>query len=240
MQELQQSKKQIISEAKQKALDIIADSNKAIEKTIRDIKEAKAEKSQTKILRKELVQKKEVLKQEVAKTTPKKEKAAEKEIETLVKAGKLKAGDFVQINDTDIVGEVLLVDGDSVLVNVNDVKLRTSLDKIIKANAPQKSQKTRRSAFSGISQDINEKATHFNLSIDLRGKRAEEALHILGKYIDDAIMLSMKEVSILHGKGFGILREIIREYLQSIPEIQKFGDAPLDQGGAGITKVVLK
>ena len=240
MQELQQSKKQIISEAKQKALDIIADSNKAIEKTIRDIKEAKAEKGQTKILRKELSQKKETLRQEVGKGNPKKEEKAVKNVETPVKPGKLKAGDFVQINDTDIVGEVLLVDGDSVLVNVNDVKLRTSLDKIIRANAPQKNRKTRRSAFSGISQDINEKASHFSLSIDLRGKRAEEALHILGKYIDDAIMLSMKEVSILHGKGFGILREIIREYLQSIPEIQKFGDAPLDQGGAGITQVVFK
>ncbi len=238
-QELQQSKKQIISEAKQKALDIIANSNKAIEKTIRDIKEAKAEKGQTKILRKELTEKKEQLQTEVAKTKPKITQQVE-EIAEPEKTGTLKAGDFVQVKDTDIIGELILIEGDAVLVNVNEVKLRTSLDKLVWAKAPKKTAKIRSSAFSGISRDINEKANHFSLSIDLRGKRAEEALSILGKYIDDAIMLSMKEVSILHGKGFGILREIIREYLQSVPEIQKFNDAPLDQGGAGITRVVFK
>jgi DNA mismatch repair protein MutS2 len=237
MQELQQSKKQIISEARQKALDIIADSNKAIEKTIRDIKEAKAEKGQTKLLRKELTQKKESLRQEIVQTQPKK---AEKAAEPKVKPGKLKAGDFVQIKDTDIIGELILTEGETALVNVNDVKLKTSLDKLVWAKAPKKISKSRRSAFSGVAQEINEKASHFTLSIDLRGKRAEEAMSMLGKYIDDAIMLSIKEVSILHGKGFGILREIIREYLQSIPEIQKFGDAPLDQGGAGITQIIFK
>ena len=63
---------------------------------------------------------------------------------------------------------------------------------------------------------------------------------MLQKYIDEAILLNMKEVSILHGKGFGILRDIIREYLQSIDEIQKFMDAPIEHGGSGITRVYFK
>ena len=70
--------------------------------------------------------------------------------------------------------------------------------------------------------EINKKVTDFNLTLDLRGQRGEEALHLLKKYIDDAILLSMGEVSILHGKGYGILRNLIREYLGSVTEIKKF------------------
>ena len=88
--------------------------------------------------------------------------------------------------------------------------------------------------------DINKKAANFNISIDLRGKRADEALAELQKYIDEAMLLSIKEVSILHGKGNGILRPIIREYLESIDEIKHYGDASLEQGGAGITRVTLE
>jgi len=88
--------------------------------------------------------------------------------------------------------------------------------------------------------EINEKTANFKLTIDLRGKRADEAMSMLQKYIDEAILLNMNEVSILHGKGYGILRDIIREYLQSIDEIQKFTDAPIEHGGSGITRVYFK
>lgn len=88
--------------------------------------------------------------------------------------------------------------------------------------------------------EINEKAANFSLSVDLRGKRVDEAMPILQKYVDEAILLSMSEISILHGKGDGILRPIIREYLQTIEEIKHFGDASLDMGGAGITKVYFR
>lgn len=88
--------------------------------------------------------------------------------------------------------------------------------------------------------EINEKAANFSLSIDLRGKRVEEALPELQKYIDEAILLSISEVNVLHGKGDGILRPIVREYLQTIEEIKRFGDAPLEMGGAGITKVFFR
>lgn len=85
--------------------------------------------------------------------------------------------------------------------------------------------------------EINKKAAHFELTIDLRGKRVEEAIPMLQKYIDEAILLSIPDVNILHGKGDGILRHVIRDYLQSIEEVKQFGDAPLDRGGAGITMI---
>lgn len=88
--------------------------------------------------------------------------------------------------------------------------------------------------------DLNEKAANFNLTLDLRGKRGEEALNETEKYIDEAVLLSIKEVNILHGKGNGILRRIIRDFLSKNSNIKEFHDATLETGGTGITKVTLK
>ncbi len=88
--------------------------------------------------------------------------------------------------------------------------------------------------------DINKRAANFKPTIDLRGKRAIEALDELKSYIDDAILLSAKEVSILHGKGDGILRNVLREYLQTIDDVEQISDAHVERGGQGITIVRLK
>ena len=93
---------------------------------------------------------------------------------------------------------------------------------------------------SGLSDTLNEKAEHFDLTLDVRGKRAEEALDCVAHYLDEAKLLSIKEVSILHGKGNGILRKLIREYLSHDHDIQRFSDASLETGGSGVTKVELK
>ena len=94
--------------------------------------------------------------------------------------------------------------------------------------------------YNDISKEINDKAAQFNPSIDLRGKRAIEALDILKRYIDDAILLSIKEVSILHGKGDGILRNVLREYMQTVEEVEQISDAHVERGGQGITIVNLR
>jgi DNA mismatch repair protein MutS2 len=91
-----------------------------------------------------------------------------------------------------------------------------------------------------VTSDLNEKVSNFKLTIDLRGKRAEEASELTAKYIDEAILLSVKEVNILHGKGNGILRKLIREFLSKQKEVANFGDAPPESGGNGITRVSLR
>jgi DNA mismatch repair protein MutS2 len=233
---LEQSKKVILEKANQQALEIIESSNKAIEKTIREIKEGKADKKVTKEARQKLELKKENLKNKkeitAAKTSVTQNKKSEEQQPV--------PGDWVTIKDSDIVGELISIDGDDALVNVNSVRLRTSASKLEKSSSGPKASSTFKSSRQGIMHDINKKAVNFNLSIDLRGKRADEAMSILKKYIDDAILLNIKEVSILHGKGYGILRDIIREYLQSVEEVHRFGDAPLDMGGSGITRVVFR
>ncbi len=248
---LEKSKKQIIKEANEEALTIIESSNKAVEKTIRDIKEAEADKTKTREIRSELVKKKEELidfkdvgnkNQETRgkkqdKRGKKKETIAKKKLPKQIVDNKpISPGNYVKVKESNIIGELISLKGDDAVINVNDVKLKTSLSKLEKAQAPKQTT-SKRKGYNDIVSDINQKAANFQLSLDLRGKRADEAMSLLQKYIDEAILLNMSEVSILHGKGWGILREIIREYLQSVDEIKRFGDAPLDMGGSGITKI---
>ncbi len=91
--------------------------------------------------------------------------------------------------------------------------------------------------FQRYFDDLNAKVTNFTLTLDLRGKRVDEAQSMLQRYIDDAILCSISEVQILHGKGNGVLRQITRDYLRSQKEVKSAKDAPLESGGAGITVV---
>jgi DNA mismatch repair protein MutS2 len=228
--DLSKTKKQIIEDAKKEAAEILENSNKVIENTIREIKEAQANKEATKAIRRKLEENKIELK---------KEKTEGEEPEMVETDDEISAGDFVSVLDTDITGELILIEDDEALINVNDIKLRISVDKL-KKSLKKPGQKTKRSSSSSIINEINQKAAQFELSIDLRGKRSEEALYLLQKYIDEALLLSMKEVSILHGKGYGILRDNIREYLRNVDEVKHFEDAPLSMGGTGITRVYFK
>jgi DNA mismatch repair protein MutS2 len=234
---IDKNKKKILEEARIEALKIIEESNKAIEKTIREIKEAKADKETTKALRQKL----NLQKEKIKKLTGKNETAKKEHAKTVEAETKIAPGDWVKIKDSDIIGELVSLDDDEAVVNVNNVILRTTADKLKKSDKkPQNAVPTYKSTQRNIINEINKKTVNFNLSIDVRGKRAEEAISMIKKYIDDAILLNIGEVAILHGKGNGILRQIIREYLQTIDEIKYFGDAPVDMGGAGITRVYFK
>ncbi len=235
LSKLEKEKKEIIENAKIEALEILENSNKEIEKTIKGIKEAKAGKTQTKTLRNNLEKKKSELEKELknvitAKTVKNKSKTENLKIET---------GDYVEMEGMDVVGEVVRIEGEDVSVNVNNVILNTSLKKLVKT-AKKPETKAKKASKNSIVNNLNEKAANFNLSIDLRGKRGEEALEILTRYIDDAILLNINEVSILHGKGYGILRDLIRDYLKTVDQVKWFGDAHIERGGAGITRVVFR
>ena len=230
--ELESKKKQYIRDAAKEAKELIESANSKIERTIKEIKEAQAEKEKTKELRKELQETKEaIVKKGEAAAEPKKPKP--------VDDGQLKVGDTVCIDDMQVVGEIVAISDTDATILFDSIKLRTSPDKLRKVSRAE-GRKTMRKWQSGIADDLSEKAEHFELTLDVRGKRAEEALDIVEKYIDEAKLLSIKEVSILHGKGNGILRKLIREYLSHQHEIENFCDASLETGGAGITRVYFK
>ncbi len=230
--ELESKKKQYIRDAAKEAKELIESANSKIERTIKEIKEAQAEKEKTKELRKELQEtKEEIIKKGEAAAEPKKPKP--------VDDGTLKVGDTVCIDDMQVVGEIVAISDTDATVLFNSIRLRTSPEKLRKVSRAE-GRKTMRKWQANIADDLNEKAEHFDLTLDVRGKRAEEALEIVDKYIDEAKLLSIKEVSILHGKGNGILRKLIREKLSHIHEIERYCDASLETGGAGITRVYFR
>ena len=229
--ELESKKKQYIRDAAAEAQEIIRKANSQIERTIKEIKEAQAEKEKTKEIRHNL----EVTKQEIAQKAKEVTEPKQKPVDD----GQLKVGDTVCIDDMQVVGEIVSISDTDATVLFNSIRLRTSPEKLRKVSRAE-GRKTMRKWQANIADDLNEKAEHFDLTLDVRGKRAEEALDIVDKYLDEAKLLSIKEVSILHGKGNGILRKLIREKLSHIHEIENFCDASLETGGAGITRVYFK
>ena len=236
--EIEKKKKQLLHEANKEAQALIDGANAKIERTIREIKEAQAEKNRTKELREELKEMKQNLVDE-EKNLSKQLKAEEKE--ELANLD-LKVGDTVCINELEVVGELLEISDTDVTIQFGGVRLRTTADKLRKLSRSQarKAQQNPSYLRKSIMNDINEKAQHFNLTLDVRGQRGDEAVDNVAKYIDEATLLSIKEVSILHGKGNGILRKLIREYLSKQSCVQSFNDASLETGGAGITRVTLE
>ncbi len=229
--ELEGKKKQYLRDAAAEAQELIQKANSQIERTIKEIKEAQAEKTKTKEIRQNL----EKTKEEIAQKA--KEVAEEKKKE---EAGEtLKVGDTVCIDDMQVVGEIMAITDTDATILFDSIRLRTSPDKLRKVSRAE-ARKTQRRWQTGIADDLSEKAEHFELTLDVRGHRAEEALDIVDKYLDEAKLLSIKEVSILHGKGNGILRKLIREKLSHMREVERFCDASLETGGTGITRVYFR
>ena len=149
---------------------------------------------------------------------------------------------MVRINEMEIVGEVIAVSDTDITIEFGSVKLRTTADKVVKISKKEAKKSVSNPTYlrKAIMDDLNEKSANFNLTLDVRGMRGEEALEAVAKYIDDASLLCIKNVSILHGKGNGILRQMIRQYLSKQSCVKQMQDASLETGGHGITRVELK
>jgi DNA mismatch repair protein MutS2 len=230
--ELEGKKKQYLRDAAAEAQELIQKANSQIERTIKEIKEAQAEKTKTKEIRQNLEKTKEEIAQKAREVAEQKKK---EEAEVI-----LKVGDTVCIDDMQVVGEILSISDTDATILFDSIKLRTSPDKLRKVSRAEARKTQRRWQAGLIAEELSEKAEHFDLTLDVRGKRAEEALDIVDKYLDEAKLLSIKEVSILHGKGNGILRKLIRERLSHNHEVERFCDASLETGGTGITRVYFK
>lgn len=243
---MEDRKQAIIQEARQKAREIVANSNALIEKTIREIKESNADKEKTKAIRDDFEDKRDKILQAKQR---KKKVQEEKRKEKLEAAAELSAdfdpnkplevGDSVKVIGQQTIGDILEIKGSNVTISYNSVKMKVklkNLERVSKRDA-RKQERTHKTNYSSIMHQINKKMNEFELKIDVRGQRADEALSNIKRYVDEAILLSVAEVEILHGKGNGILRDIIREHLNATPEVKGFRDAALDSGGHGITIV---
>jgi DNA mismatch repair protein MutS2 len=133
------------------------------------------------------------------------------------------------------------IKGKKAVVESNSVRMTIPLSRL-QGTAKQKIPTDRKavSVSRGIYDDMNEKRAHFNPTLDLRGHRAEEAINELHQFLDTALLLSEKEVRILHGKGYGILMQIIQQELKASRDVRTFHPEKLELGGAGITVVELR
>ena len=265
--DIQAVKKQLLAEARKEAQEIIDQANKKVEATIKAIKEAQAEKERTKAARKELEdfnktivsenlsendRKIEAKMQKLLERKKRKEErqqrgaagAVQKEVaKPVVKVPEkkeLKVGDKVKIKGGDLIGEIMQVGGTWVNVAVGSI-----ISKVQKNNVEQISNNEYSSAVKSMpkkvsiqqSEGITERKLNFKPSIDIRGERLMEALEIVTRFIDDALMVGIGEVKILHGKGNGVLKEEIRKYLKTVPGVVSCKDEDIQFGGSGITVV---
>lgn len=248
---LAKEKKEAMKEAKRESKRLLEQANSAIENTIRKIKEAQAEKIQTKEVRKEFEQFKENFDSEEMDDT-----AFNKRIERLrkLKKGKektsgkeekesIKIGSTVRVKGQGGYGQVIEIKKDNVVIALGQFKLPAKINQleIVSNNKIKKENRNKNSYIvSSTIEDIRERNLNFKREIDVRGMRGDEALQAVTYFIDDAIIVNVEQVRILHGTGTGILRELIRKYLKTIPAVSSFADEHVQFGGAGITVVKFK
>ena len=259
LSEVKKLRKEILDKAKREATEILASSNRIVEQTIRDIKEASAEKEKTKEARQKLEEFKAVVlatkDTEDDQIARKMEKIRQREIqkrdrptreETKKSAQDLPArsnepeiGSWVKLKDQETPGIILEINGTNLVVAFGQLRSVVKRDRveIVSHNEVKKTRENYTTA--RINREINERKLNFKPRIDVRGMRAEEGLQKIQEFIDEAIMVEANELHILHGKGNGILRELIRAYLKSEPAVKKFRDEHVQFGGAGITIVEL-
>jgi DNA mismatch repair protein MutS2 len=262
IQELEKSRKEILKKAKSDAEQLIQDSNALIENTIRTIKEAQADKEKTRLARQELTEFKEQIDDlgklsEEDKIARKMERLREKQERKKDKKNKkgsestsstpsvpkvkpIEVGSMVKIKGQSGVGEVLSINGKNVMVMFGMIKTNVKLDRLERTEAPVQKAIAKSTFVSSETQDrVYEKKLSFKQDIDVRGMRGDEAIQAVTYFIDDAILLGISRVRILHGTGNGILRTLIRDYLSGVPGVSHFQDEHVQFGGAGITVVDL-
>jgi DNA mismatch repair protein MutS2 len=249
-------RKEIITKARDEAESLLKESNRMIESTIRQIKESQAEKEKTKDIRQQLEEFKsnvsgeaipaesEAEKKISALTMKaKKFKSAEKKVEPSSekeKAAPLKVGDAVRMSDTLAAGEIVEIKGRMVQVETGSYRFLVSIDKIEKISRSEL-RKSLKSTQAYVPPDpvLSQRKLNFKPEIDIRGVRGEEAINQVRDLIDNALMVQHRNLRILHGKGNGILRQLVRQYLATVDVVESFRDEHVDMGGSGITVVEL-
>ncbi|HAC26053.1 MAG TPA: endonuclease MutS2, partial [Cytophagales bacterium] len=217
--ELAAREKEIINRAKAEAAELLAKTNREIEKTIRHIRENKAEKKETKKVRQGLQQLSEKV---VVKSQP-----------ASGPVGPIKVGEAVRLRGQEVTGRVLSISGDAAEVQFGDLRSSVKLNRLVKsAEAP-----TAQPAASPGALNLVQKRMGFTPVLDIRGQRAEEVMTVLDQFLDDAIMFGQHELRIIHGKGEGVLRSIVRDRLKRVKEVVAVNDEHADRGGAGVTLV---
>ena len=264
---LKQTKKEILDQAKKEAQEIVQGANRTVENTIRTIKESQAEKAKTSDARKELqnfvaslqmrkenerknhddyIEKKlKQLEERKMRRNARKGKAQEDSPEdnsSQFRGGVLKVGEKVRVKDNGMAGEIIRVSNKAVTVAIGNITSKMPLDRVERISSNEYKAAMKDSVKPRSAQDdsgLRERRLKFSPELDVRGERVSDALDIVVHYIDDAIMLNIGSVRIIHGKGTGALRDELQKYLRTIPGVTSVRDEQVQFGGSGVTIVTL-
>ena len=267
LKSLDKERRALIDEAKEKAETLFAKSNAVIENTIRSIREAQAEKEETRRLRKEL----EDFKEQVLDDSPDNDDAINRKMDQIrrrrerreerrkiravaipdgatssktvasdsPKSPTLSLGDFVKVKGSTSVGKIVKLGAKEAVVQAGMIKLNVSIDSLERTDAPKAVEADSNVNFIGRTtrEQMHEKRLNFKPDIDVRGMSGREAIEAITYFVEDAIQCGATRLSILHGTGTGYLRTIIRQYLRTVPAVASYHDEHIQFGGAGITIV---
>ena len=268
IRQLQESRKSIIAHAKQQAEDLLAESNRRIENTIREIRESQADKEETRRLREQLSDFKrevqeidteatdELVARKIKQIQARRERKERRRQEKAQKAEQpaaplrqpvkepatLQVGDTVRIKGLTTVGRIESLQGKMATVVFGDMRTKMRAERLEPAEAPPTKPSPAPYATVGrqARETIDDRKLNFKQDLDVRGMRGDEALNAVTYFIDDAILVGMSRVRILHGTGAGILRQLIRQYLSTVGAVTGYRDEHVQFGGAGITVVDLE
>ncbi|MDE6548187.1 MAG: Smr/MutS family protein [Muribaculaceae bacterium] len=250
--DLKQKRAEILKDAREEAREILKTANARLEKAIRDIKNAEAEKERTRQIRRELEDYKESLKEPAEeKSVPealkplkhkskKSREESSKKNKPIAEKPELSAGDWVKMDGSGSAGQIISIQGKKAEVAFGPLRTTVDLSRLSTTQKPKQSAASQTLTVSSqTSEDSRRRQLNFKNEIDVRGMRADEAIQAVTYFLDDAVQFSASKVRILHGTGHGILKTLIREQLRVNPNVTSYHDEDVRFGGAGITIVNL-
>ena len=257
LEDIRRQRKDILEEARQEAEQIVKGAGAQVEKTIRVIKESQAGKEETKAARAELQGFIGALQEKKTRQQKERDEYLDRKISHLEKRRKkensapdakpkaepLKVGEKVKVKSNGMVGEVTRVSGKTVTISVGSISSTMKADALERISASEFREQSRKGikpVLQHTDPSVSLRKLNFSPELDIRGQRLADALDIVTHYIDDAIMLSMGVVRIIHGKGTGVLHEEIQKYLRTIPGVARVSDEDVRAGGSGVTIVTLE
>ncbi|MBC7448422.1 MAG: Smr/MutS family protein [Hymenobacteraceae bacterium] len=232
---LDSQKSAILREAKQHAKLLLRDTNRQIETTISEIRASQADKEVTKQAREKLDEfVKRELKIEPVKPNP----------DQVAEEGPLHEGDSVTLVGHEGVGKLISLKGNQAEVMFGTLRTIARLPALQRATREevrlQKAREAKQVSAPTTGLDTTSRMAEFQHTLDIRGQYADDALRQVMSFLDDAVMLGVPEVKFIHGRGNGVLRKVIRDYLRTQRQVASVADEDLQRGGDGATVAVLK
>ena len=228
-------KERIREKALKEAREIMSGANRRIEQAVEQIStQEKKDKEKIKEIRRDVEEYKKEVDQELEQTEAKRRQHKRRKDSKKPP----KVGDTVRFEDGKTTGELVSISGNQAVVQTNGLKLKTKYNKLVKVREQSKKSNEPQVKVNVVGRDTStvQKA---GPKLDIRGYRGEEAIREVERYLDRVSQSGLNQVEIVHGKGEGILKKLVHEYLQQRKDVKSFDLAPLDQGGAGCTIVEL-